>query len=344
MPDPRKEPAEYQRWKDLGIKPRSLNVPGFQISYGMVEPLSNIIAASANIARVMNTYGMSEDFGDRLLTALAITISGSFTEKSYFQGLANLAELWNPETYTSAGAAKAAINAVNNQLPISGLRRGIANSFDGNMREYSNEFDRMLQKALPIYSRFAPAMISVMDGKPMKNPNGNPWNANVPFEVGITKQDEVVDMLGEIEFKWGDRLDKFKNIPLNRDQKAIVRKAMFDFNVRGKLLNEMKKPYFKNDLKKWNERRFGPDKEYFNSVSPNVYQNVQEIWTDAENYAFKVLQETDPALGAKITDLQRKEYQMKSQGSYNPSEALANPSKIGISEKDRQLMDEVLKF
>ena len=277
MPDPRKEPAEYQRWKDLGIKPRSLNVPGFQISYGMVEPLSNIIAASANIARVMNTYGMSEDFGDRLLTALAITISGSFTEKSYFQGLANLAELWNPETYTSAGAAKAAINAVNNQLPISGLRRGIANSFDGNMREYSNEFDRMLQKALPIYSRFAPAMISVMDGKPMKNPNGNPWNANVPFEVGITKQDEVVDMLGEIEFKWGDRLDKFKNIPLNRDQKAIVRKAMFDFNVRGKLLNEMKKPYFKNDLKKWNERRFGPDKEYFNSVSPNVYQNVQEI-------------------------------------------------------------------
>jgi len=106
----------------------------------------------------------------------------------------------------------------------------------------------------------------------------------------------------------------------------------------------MKKPYFKNDLKKWNERRFGPDKEYFNSVSPNVYQNVQEIWTDAENYAFKVLQETDPALGAKITDLQRKEYQMKSQGSYNPSEALANPSKIGISEKDRQLMDEVLKF
>jgi len=344
MPDPRKEPAEYQRWKDLRIKPRSLQVPGFQISYGMVEPLSNIIAASANMARVMNTYGMSEDFGDRLLTALAITISGSFTEKSYFQGLANLAELWNPETYTSAGAAKAAISAVNNQLPISGLRRGIANSFDGNMREYSNEFDRMLLQALPIYSRFAPAMISVMDGQPMKNPNGNPWNANVPFEVGIAKQDEVVDMLGEIEFKWGDRLDKFKNIPLNRDQKAIVRKAMFEFDVRGKLLNEMQQPYFKEDLKKWKERRFGPDKEYFNSTSPLVYGNVQGIWTDAENYAFKVLQQTDPALGAKITDLQRKEYQMKSQGSYNPSEALANPSKIGISEKDRQLMDEVLKY
>jgi hypothetical protein len=344
MPDPRKEPAEYQRWKDLGIKPRSLNAGGAQISYNMVEPLSNIIAASANIARVINTYGMSEDFGDRLVTALAITIAGSFTEKSYFQGLANLAELANPETWTSAGAAKAGLNAINNQLPISGLRRGIANTFDGNMREYSNEFDRMLQNALPIYRNFAPAMISIRTGKPMKNPNGNIWNANVPFEVGIPGDDKVVDMLGEIEFKWGDRLDKFKNIPLNRDQKAIVRKAMFDFNVFGRIENEMKKPYFKDDLKKWKERHFGPDKEYFKSKSPKVYDNVQEIWTDAENYAFKVLRETDPALGEKITDLKRKEYQMKSQGSYNPSEALANPSQVGMTEEESKLLEDVLKF
>ena len=344
MPDPRKEPAEFQRWKDLGIKPRSLNAGGMQISYGMVEPLSNIIAASANLARVINTYGMSEDFGDRMLTALAITISGSFTEKSYFQGLANLAELWNPETYTSAGAAKAAINAVNNQLPISGLRRGIANTFDGNMREYSNEFDRMLQNALPIYRNFAPAMISIRTGKPMKNPNGNIWNANVPFEVGIPGEDKVVDMLAEIEFKWGDRLDKFKNIPLNRDQKAIVRKAMFDFNVFGRIEDEMKKPYFKADMQKWKERNFGPDKEYFKSTSPIVYGNVQKIWTDAENYAFKVLQETDPSIGSKITELQKKEYQMKSQGNYNPSAALANPSKIGMTEQESKLLDEVLNF
>ena len=344
MPDPRKEPAEYQRWKDLGIKPRSLNAGGAQISYGMVEPLSNIIAASANMTRVINTYGMSEDFGDRLVTALAITIAGSFTEKSYFQGLANLAELANPETWTSAGAAKAGLNAINNQLPISGLRRGIANTFDGNMREYSNEFDRMLQNALPIYRNFAPAMISIRTGKPMKNPNGNIWNANVPFEVGIPGEDKVVDMLGEIEFKWGDRLDKFKNIPLNRDQKAIIRKAMFDFNVFGRIENEMKKPYFKDDLKKWKERNFGPDKEYFKSKSPKVYDNVQEIWTDAENYAFKVLRETDPALGEKITDLKRKEYQMKSQGSYNPSEALANPSQVGMTEEESKLLEDVLKF
>ena len=343
-PDPRKEPAEYQRWTDLNIKARSLNFNGVYVPYNMVEPLSNIIAASANIARVMGTYGFSEDFGERLSTALAITISGSFTEKSYFQGLANLAEVFTPENWTSAGATRAAVNAVNNQFPVSGFRRGVANTFDGNMREYSNEFDRMLQNALPIYRNFAPAMISVMDGKPMKNPNGNIWNANVPFEVGIARKDEVVDMLAEIEFKWGDRLDKFKNIPLTRDQKAIVRKAMFDFNVRGTLLNEMKKPYFKDDLKSWKERRFGPDKEYFNSVTPNVYQNVQQIWNDAEDYAFKVLQETDPTLGVKITELQRKEYQIKSKGNYNPSEALANPSQVGMTEQESKLLEDVLKF
>ena len=343
-PDPRKEPAEYQRWTDLNIKPRSFNFNSVYVPYNMVEPLSNIIAASANIARVMGTYGLSEDFGERLSTALAITISGSFTEKSYFQGLANLAEVFTTENWTSAGVTRAAVNAVNNQFPVSGFRRGVANTFDGNMREYSNEFDRMLQNALPIYRNFAPAMISVMDGKPMKNPNGNIWNANVPFEVGIARKDEVVDMLAEIEFKWGDRLDKFKNIPLTRDQKAIVRKAMFDFNVRGTLLNEMKKPYFKDDLKSWKERRFGPDKEYFNSVTPNVYQNVQQIWNDAEDYAFKVLQETDPTLGVKITELQRKEYQIKSKGNYNPSEALANPSQVGMTEQESKLLEDVLKF
>ena len=119
---------------------------------------------------------------------------------------------------------------------------------------------------------------------------------------------------------------------------------MFDFNVFGRIENEMKKPYFKDDLKKWKERHFGPDKEYFKSKSPKVYDNVQEIWTDAENYAFKVLRETDPALGEKITDLKRKEYQMKSQGSYNPSEALANPSQVGMTEEESKLLEDVLKF
>jgi hypothetical protein len=344
MPDPRKESAEHQRWKDLGIKPRSLNFNGVYVPYNMVEPLSNIIAASANIARVVNTYGMSEDFGDRLVTALAITIAGSFTEKSYFQGLANLAELANPETWTSAGAAKAGLNAVNNQLPISGFRRGVANTFDGNMREYSNEFDRMLQNALPIYRNFAPAMISVMDGKPMKNPNGNIWNANVPFEVGVSRQDKVVDMLSEIEFKWGDRLDKFKNIPLNRDQKAIVRKAMFDFNVRGRLLDEMNKPYFKEDLKEWQSRNLGPDREYFKSVRPRVYDNVQEIWSQAEDYAYTVLQEKDPKLGEEIVRLQKKEYQIKTKANYSPNAELANPSKIGLSDSELKQLNEVLDY
>jgi len=343
FPDPRKEPAEYQRWKDLGIKARSLNAGDLQISYGMVEPLSNIIAASANIARVIQTYGLSEDFGDRLVTALAITISGSFTEKSYFQGLANLAALWDPETYTTAGATKAALNAVNTQFPISGLRRGIANSFDSNMREYSDEFDRMLQNALPLYRNFAPAMISIRTGQPLKNPNGNPYNANVPFEIGKPGEDKTVDMLAEIEFKWGDRLDKFKNMPLNRDQKAIVRKAMFDYNVFGKIEDEMKKPYFENDLKNWKERYFGPDKKYFQSKSPDVYENVQKIWTDAENYAFKVLQESDPAIGAKIRELNIKEYQID-KGDYSPSGVPADPSSVGVSEEQRKAMADVLNY
>ena len=310
----------------------------------MVEPLSNIIAASANIARVMNTYGLSEDYGERLVTALAITITGSFTEKSYFQGLANLAEVFTPENWTSAGATRAALNAVNNQLPVSGLRRGIANTFDGNMREYSNEFDRMLQNALPFYRNFAPAMISIRTGKPMKNPNGNIWNANVPFEVGIPGEDKEVDMLAEIEFKWGDRLDKFKNIPLNRDQKAIVRKAMFDFNVFGRIEDEMKKPYFKADLKKWKERNYGPDKEYFKSIRPEVYDNVQEIWSEAEDYAFKVLQETDPSIESKLTGLKLKEYQIKTKGNYNLSDKMSNPSQIGLTEEESKMLDEVLQF
>ena len=344
MPDPRKEPSEYQRWKDLNIKPRSLNFPGFQISYGMVEPLSNIIAASANIARVMGTYGMSEDFGEKLTTALAITVAGSFTEKSYFQGLANLAEVFNPETWTSAGATKAALNAVNNQFPISGFRRGVANTFDGYMREYSNEYDRMLQNALPFYRNYAPAMISVRDGKPLRNPNGNIWNANVPFEIGVPGEDKVADMLADIEFKWGDRLDKFKNIPLTRDQKAIVRKAMFDFKVWDRLKDEMKLPYFKDDLKEWNDRHLGKDKEYFKAVRPRVYDNVQQIWNDAEDYAFKVLQETDATFEAESLRLNKKEYQIKTKGNYSPDAASANPSQIGLTEEESKRLDAILKF
>lgn len=316
MPNPKTEPDEFKRWKELGIQPRSLNFNGTYVSANMADPLINLMAMAADIVRVGQTYGLSEGIMDRFGALAMMTVQGTFIDRSYFSGLAGIGELTQLERWEQ-GAARGVLSFINNQFPGASYRRMLGNIADEYQREYSNEFDRTLQAALPFYRNFRPAQISVFTGEPMRNPNGGPYNAMVPFEIGVASDDPVVDMMQSIGYKWKDDLERDPTgLPYTAEDKEFIRRSMFEQGLRDQILQEMNQPYFKKDLEKWKNRTLGANREYHKSEKPRVYDNVQTIWNNNLQVARNRLREQNAQLGADVQNLTREKYQLRN-GNYN---------------------------
>ena len=337
------EPEERKRWKELGIRPRSLVFGNQYISYQMVEPLSNIIAGVADAVRIWQVYGMREEFIQKMTGQMGLAIAAGLTEKSYFSGIAAMTEVADPQNWTSEKATRGLIGFLNSQMYLSGMRRGFANTFDDYQREYSNELDRQLQTAIPGYRNFRPSMISVFTGKPMKNPNGGLWNANVPFEISLENKDSVVDNLQKVGFKWKDDLEKHNTgILLSAEDKNFIRTAMHEYGIRDRYAALMNTPYFKEDLANWEARKLGPNKEYFNSQQPRVLTDVQQIWTEAREYAFnKLAAKEGSTLGEQMQTIEKQKSQFK-RGNYQAGSPQKTPTSSPDSEAGR--LERLMQF
>lgn len=342
MPNPKTEPEEFKRWKELGIQPRSFNFNGTYVSYNMVEPLSNLVAMAADITRVTQVYGLSEGIVDRFGALAMMTIQGTFIDKSYFSGLAGIAELTQLESWDDR-ATRAVVNFVNNQFPGASFRRMVGNMADQYQREYTNEFDRVLQAAIPFYRNFRPAQISVFTGKPMKNPNGGIYNAMVPFEIGVGTDDPVVDMMQSIGYKWRDDLERDPTgLPYTAEDKEFIRKTMFEQGLRDQIQAEMNLPYFKKDLEEWKNRKLGSNRKYHKSEKPTVYDNIQTIWNNNLEAAREKLREQNVQLGMDVQNLMKEKYQLRN-GNYR----LDNPKDFSdqtVTTETEQGVKQLIKF
>jgi hypothetical protein len=308
------DPKERQRWQKLEIQPRSVKFAGQQISYNAFEPLSNIIAAVADVAAVVKMGGA--DMGERLMGQLVLALSASFVDKSYFANLSGLGEFLDPETMTKEKVMKAFLSQFNNQIPLAGARRGLANTLNPYMREYSNEFERMMLAALPGYALTRPIMPDVLTGKPMRNPNGGLWNANVPFEMTPENKDPVARFLMEIEFSWKDSLDKAPNgRPLTAEEKQFIRQEMFNNGLRRDIDNLRKLDWVKEDLAKWKNRNKGAMSDYTRDT-PVTNDEVKRIWNDSRKRAFAKLELEYGIVAEQNRKIRAAQYQTE-QGNYN---------------------------
>jgi hypothetical protein len=68
------DPRERNRWKTLDIRPRSIKIGDRWVSYNTIEPLSNILAASADIVMLAKT-GLNEDWVENLVGQLGLFAS-----------------------------------------------------------------------------------------------------------------------------------------------------------------------------------------------------------------------------------------------------------------------------
>lgn len=341
------DPKERQRWKMLKIKARSFVVGGEYISYNTLEPLSNIIAATADVTQLTKLGAV--DAAERLTGTLALALAASFTEKSYFSGLQALGEFLTPENWTEKTAMRGMLSAANNNFYVAGARRALANSMNPYMREWSNEYERTAMAAIPGYALTRPIQIDVLTGKPIGS-RGNlgadivnsAWNANVPFEVSPENKDPVAKFLMDIEFAWKDSLEKAPNgQPLLAEQKAFIRKAMFDNGLRKELDDFRKLQWVKDDLENWKNRSLGKMSDVVQN-QPNSAKDVQLIWDSAKQRAFAQLElNKELGFGEASQNIRKAEYQT-GQGNYN----LKQPRDFGTTDTtgSRKVYEEIINF
>ena len=341
------DPKERQRWKMLNIKARSFVVNGQYISYNALEPLSNIIAATADITQLTKLGAV--DAAERLIGTLGLAFAASFTEKSYFSGLQALGDFLSPETWTDKTVMRGLLSAVNNNTPLAGLRRALSNSMNPYMREFSNEYERTAMAAIPGYALTRPIQIDVLTGKPLGS-RGNlgldlvnsVWNANVPFEISPENKDPVARFLMDVEFAWKDTLEKAPNgQPLLAEQKAFIREAMFKNGLRKELDDFRKLQWVKDDLENWKNRNLGKMSDVV-QVRPRSADAVQEIWDSAKQRAFAQLEMNKKlGFGQASQEIRKTKYQTE-QGNYNPSQ----PREFGTTDTtgSRKVYDEIINF
>jgi hypothetical protein len=196
--------------------------------------------------------------------------------------------------------------------------------------------------AIPGYALTRPIQMDVLTYKPIRNANGGLWNANVPFEISPENKDPVAKFLMDVEFAWKDTLEKAPNgQPLLAEQKAFIRKAMFDNGLRKELDDFRKQQWVKDDLENWKNRNLGKMGDMVQS-RPKSAEAVQEIWDSAKQRAFTQLEmNMELGFGQTSQDLRKTKYQTD-QGNYNPTK----PQDFSTTDTtgSRKVYDEIINF
>jgi hypothetical protein len=227
-------------------------------------------------------------------------------------------------------------------IPLAGSRRAFANMLDPYMREFDNEYQKAAAAAIPGYSRFFPEKINVLTGQPLKNPNGGPWNALVPFETGPDNKDPVAKMLMEAEFNWGDTLEVSPmGYRLSGEEKSYIRNEMSRNGLRQQLDELRKLSWFKQDMANWKARSIG-DIGTDRNQWPRFYTEIQDIWESSRNRAFDKMEAEKIETGQKVIKLRQAQANIKA-GQYDLSkpmtaEDFSSADEAGATEVYNQLI------
>jgi hypothetical protein len=340
------DPAERKRWNDLGIRPRSFNPYGnVYISYNAIEPLNNIIAAATDIAQWAALF--KEDVGgqvlmERFATQMTLAIAASFTEKSYFANFEALASFIDIDNMSPQKIEKMMANfAFSSAVPLSGAVRGFANAFDPYQREYDNEWQRVFQGNTPFLRNMLPPKIDILTGQQMKNPNGNVWNANMPFEVAVKEEDPVKNMLMKARYNWNDKLDTYKGVSLTAEQKNFVRKEMYKAGLRKDLVNLNKQQWFKDDMDEFRNRPFNPNDE---TTQPRSYIEIGKAFKRAKAVAFARLEaENVDDFASQVREKNITKAQFKA-GIYGGSSTTPKVNTQELDEINKKRIETILNF
>lgn len=302
------DPDERELWRQQGIQPRSVKVGNRWVSYSWFEPLSNWMAAAADLGH-LSRYGDIEDFS-QLGGALTYAMAASFTEKSYLANLDGIAVILNPQdTWSNLmgkgksipgnpndfldAVSSAGLNFANAQfIPYTGARKAWANASDPYYREYDSLFQKTLAQVWPGISQMAPYEPDILTGKPMLRSTGGPLNAIIPFETLEENQSPVAQKLVEMNV-W--QKGQFKQATTGQiytgKERAMVKAIVAKMGLEKALAQHFASPEFKADELRWKEGSLTPQERL---VKPFYKQRTEDIFNEYINAAKQQMESTNP--------------------------------------------------
>ena len=303
-------------------RPYSVKIGNQWVSYQGIEPFQTIVAPIADLTGLAAMGSL--DSSERIAAQIAYSIGSAIVDKSYLQGLSDVARALDPREMTPEGFTRGLLGTANNFIPYAAARRALSNSIDPYMKEVRGEIDRALNNALPGYKLSGTTKVDFLTGEEVESSSGGIWNANSPIKITPVNQDPIKDMLVDIRFEMGDLLKSGPSgIELNAEERRQLALEMHEGGVRTELERLMKQSWFKKSVKEWKDQgfRFVPDDE---NDRPRHYVAVSRIINGSRRRALdRISRDKNFDLGERLQQ-RRQEARRTRRGDYRAVEELQN--------------------
>lgn len=298
-------PSEKQlrgTWEKLGWQPRSIRIMGKWVSYEPLEPFNMFLSFTADVVDLSKEMG--PDWTEKMLDRGKYLLVANIVNKSFMQGLSQLAEI---TSQTAVGDAQRILaGMVNNQIPLSSLRNDIGKLFNPGMRELSAEFEDSIANRNLWAGELAdlPYKRDVLNGKPLKlyDFGTRMWNTVMPFQINMD-----TTPTRELLFRsLYDVKTTFNTMPsggeLPPKLKSKFQAYMGQQNVESQLTNLFKNPQIIQSIQRMEQERNSGRRD----VDPMTYmhnEEISKIMTNAKKQAWVMMTndtEVSPMIKAQM--------------------------------------------
>ena len=161
--------ADKRAWQEAGIKPKTINIAGKQVSYDGVlpfDPLLTIIGDMATYSRDISEPVMT-NFRDKV----AWTLASSYVNNTPLGGLEPLVALAGGD---DSAIARVLANQARSFIPMSGAFGVVANATNSTQKDIYNDFQAYIFNKIPVVNQTLVESIDPYTGKKF-NDITNPW-------------------------------------------------------------------------------------------------------------------------------------------------------------------------
>lgn len=282
-------------------QPRSLKVGDKWISYDRIEPFGQILTAMADIHHAMQEGELEPNKAEYLTGYLMYSISSNITDKTFFQGVNDLAAIISPNGQAATSkATNAALNLVNNFMPASGARRAFANAITPYMQEYHKIHDRTLrQMGLGAITEPPADKVDHLTGEKLDSASAGFWNALMPLKTVERGSDSVRDALEYIHFETAAVRQELGGIELKPKDESRLNELIAESGLHAAIKKIVEKPSWQADVKQHRD-----DMKAGTSTVPReqqlYYQLIKRAYTKHTAYALEILQQENPELAQAV--------------------------------------------
>jgi hypothetical protein len=174
-------------WTDTGWQRNQITLGPVQVGYDAFEPYNTIMSAVSDV--VDNSRLMGPNWTEDKLKTIALATGYGLTNKSYLQGLNQFIKVLtlDPDEIT-----KVVPDLMNNQVPLSSLRKDIAKVLNPVMREVNRDLFSQIRNRNKTSEYLTKDKLAIkydiLNGQPIRDWNimEGMWNATSPVSLRLT--------------------------------------------------------------------------------------------------------------------------------------------------------------